>query len=67
MSKCGTQGQTNHLDREWVQLIAEAKKLGLSIKDIQKFLKDKSKTKNKLTLSSKVDDHLCLRTKHSNR
>ncbi len=65
MSKCGTQGQTNHLDREWVQLIAEAKKLGLSINDIQKFLKDKSETKNKL--SSKVDDHLRLRTKHSNR
>jgi DNA-binding transcriptional MerR regulator len=29
---------TRGLDQEWVKLIAEAKKLGLSIDDIKKFL-----------------------------
>ncbi|MGP4073379.1 anti-repressor SinI family protein [Piscibacillus sp. B03] len=30
------------LDREWVELIREAKKLGLSVKEIETFIKDKS-------------------------
>lgn len=35
----------NHLDNEWLQLISKAKQLGLTIDDIQKFLKLNQKEK----------------------
>ncbi|MGG0889960.1 anti-repressor SinI family protein [Cytobacillus horneckiae] len=33
------------LDTEWIQLINEAKRLGISIEDIKTFLKDMKKSK----------------------
>ncbi|MEQ2466166.1 anti-repressor SinI family protein [Niallia hominis] len=35
----------NQLDNEWLQLISKAKQLGLTIDDIQKFLKLNQKEK----------------------
>ncbi|MBN6887283.1 DNA-binding anti-repressor SinI [Cytobacillus horneckiae] len=33
------------LDTEWIQLINEAKRLGISLEDIKTFLKDMKKSK----------------------
>ncbi|MFE4525061.1 anti-repressor SinI family protein [Cytobacillus firmus] len=37
---------TNQLDQEWLQLIAQAQQLGLTIEDIRNFLQSIHKEKN---------------------
>lgn len=37
--------QTNLLDQEWIELIIEAKQLGLSFEEIQQFLQNENALK----------------------